>query len=153
MFWLVDGSHSHEPRSSFATDCFKPNHCNMTFLKPDHFDLLDLHFGLYHIFSQTLKLQTDSPDFSECFSHFLFLLVSTAAQPNYRNRRKGGRVWVGLSLGRRDEQQRAQHAGSDPSGCSGHPNPPLTWKPSSPWSYKGWCQFYKNTSYSADNQI
>lgn len=66
-----------------------------------------------------------------------FFSIPSAAQPTCR--REGGRVWLGFSLCWGDEQQRAQHAGTDPPGCSGHPHPPLPWKPSSSHPQQGQC--------------
>lgn len=70
-------------------------------------------------------------------SYKFFPRVSPAAQPTCRHWWEGGRVRVSLGLCWGDEQQRAQHAGPDPSGCSGHPHPPLSWKPSAPRPQQG----------------
>lgn len=64
--------------------------------------------------------------------------------------REGSCLRLSLGISRGDEQQRAQYAGPDTTGCSGHPHPPLSWKPSAACSHQGQCErgvWTKNNIY------
>lgn len=68
-------------------------------------------------------------------SHCFF---PSAAEPFRRREGAAVRLGLGLGLGRRDEQQRGQHARPDAAGRPGHPKSALAREPAATRAQQGW---------------